>query len=150
MDTSIKNAIKPLQIVYFALIAGVLAFLLVSLIINSMSGPFMPEEKEMMQLFIIISILMGIASLTAGIALARKKLEGISKNLSDEQRIEHYRPAMILRAALMEAPAFFFIVCNLLFANMVFSIGAFVCVAVMMAYFPTKARIGNEVGVQGF
>lgn len=147
MEPSVKTSITAMQVIYSSLMVGVFLFLIVSVVLNQISGPLMPEKKELQQILLIASALLAVSSIAAGIAIARKQLLNLQVIISNTERLDRYRSVLIIRAALMEGPAFFFIVCNLLFANLAFSIGAILCLAVMAFYYPTKSRIGNETGI---
>lgn len=136
-----------LKIIYAALMAGIIFFLAVSLFLNYTAGAFIPGDKQLMQVLLAVSVVLAVSAITAGIYIAGKKIREIPPMDSPEERLENYRSAMIIRAATMEGPAFFFIVCNLLFANYLFIIGAAVCLAVMAVYFPTTSRLEREAGI---
>ena len=148
MDQSVKTSLKAMQIVYSALLAGAFIFLLVSIFLNQMAGPFLEGEGEMRQIFIIVCLLFGVGTIGAGIFIARKRLETIPGNLDTLGKLDLYRSVMIVRAALIEAAVFMFVVSNLLFADYIFSIGAFLSLGVMMIFFPTRSRIQMETGVE--
>jgi hypothetical protein len=110
MDHSVNTGITTLKILYAALMAGVLLFLTVSLVLNYLSGPFMPGQEWLRQIFLLVAILLAVTAVFGGIAFVRKKLADLPPALSPEDRMNNYRSLMIIRAALMEGPAFFFIV----------------------------------------
>jgi thiosulfate reductase cytochrome b subunit len=147
MEPPLKTTITTLQIIYSALMAGVLFFLIVSVVLVLSGGAFIQGEKQEEQIFLIIAGVLAVTAIFAGISIVKKKLENLQLLQSIQEKIGQYRSLLIIRAALMEGPSFFFIVGYLLFGNLAFGIGAVFCLAVMAAYFPTKSRIGNETGI---
>jgi hypothetical protein len=122
-------------------------FLIVSVVLNLSGGAFIQGEKQEEQIFLIIAGVLAVTAIFAGISIVKKKLENLQLLQSTQEKIEQYRSLLIIRAALMEGPAFFFIVGYLLFGTLAFGSGAVLCLAIMAAFYPTKSRIGHETGI---
>jgi len=149
MEEPQKSFSPQMQIIHGALMAGVFFFLVVSEFLKYNSGPFLPQEKEMAQIFLIAAIVLAVSAIGGGMMFSRKRLESLRELSSTEEILGQYRSLLIIRAALMEGPAFFFIVGNLLFGSIPFLAGALVCLLVMAAFFPTRNRIERETGAVG-
>lgn len=103
---------KSLRIVYFALATGVLLFVIVSLLINSLNGAFLrnnenPTEKA--PFVIALVVLTGIIFF-AHKTIITKKLKIIQALPSLEIKLIAWRELYILQGALIEAPSFMAIV----------------------------------------
>jgi hypothetical protein len=147
MDDSSASFITPLKIIHTALMLGVFFFLVISEVLILTGGAFIENDTRFEQIFLAIAAVTAVAAIGGGISFVRKKLEGLQQLMAKEERMAQYRSLLIIRAALMEGPAFLFVVGNLLFGKVTFIICAAVCLAAMAAYFPTKTRVENEMGM---
>ena len=145
MNTELQNSIRAIRIIHFALMMGVLLFLLASVFINQQTGALAFEEgSPEADIFLVVSNIIAIAAITGGAFVFRSRLKGIdSLNLQD--KLLKYREAHIIRAATIESPAFFFLVCFILFGTPVFIIEAICCFAILGFLFPSTSRIAKEI-----
>lgn len=144
MDASQSQDLKSIKIVYTALVAAILFFLVISSFIVFKVGALGGNDKFLEQVFLVVSTFFALTSIPVGIALFKKRLEGIEKlNLSE--KIPVFRSAMILRAAFMEGAGYFFVVCFILTGSTISLVETAVIVALMLFYFPTDKRLAEEM-----
>ncbi len=170
-QTEIRNALTPetvraMQIIYFALFAGVTGFLFVIVFVY-MTGPgeaiATEQDVAMVDRLSIIHGFFLIASLVAANLLkkkllSRERVESIHGPASGEgaasvavDYIAMIRTVKIITAAVMEAPAFFgLVVCFMAIQTGVMAehplywintISCFAFIAFMAREFPTKEKI---------
>ncbi|HRW63702.1 MAG TPA: hypothetical protein P5132_09450, partial [Bacteroidales bacterium] len=141
MDTNTENNLKNLRIIHIALMLGVMFFLLVSVFINQQTGALAFEkDSPEADIFLVVSNIIALAAITGGAFVFRNRLKGIdSLNLQD--KLLKYREAHIIRAATIESPTFFFLVCFILFGSSIFIIEAICCFAILGFLFPSTSRI---------
>lgn len=136
--------IKAIRIVYIALMLGVAIFLLIAFALTLKTGSLGINDPFFEQVLLIISTLMALVSIPAGIIIFKKRTENI-QNLNLAEKLNTFRSAMILRAATMEGAGFFFVVCVVLTGSKISMIEAVVVLAVMLLYFPTNTRLAREM-----
>lgn len=143
--TSIQPSdIKSLRIVYIALMLGVTLFLLVAITLTLKSDPIGGPDPIFDQVLWIVSTLMAFVSIPSGIFIFKKRTENI-QNMNFEEKLITFRSAMIVRAATMEGVGFFFVVCVILTGSKISMVETLVVLAVMFLYFPTNARLADEM-----
>lgn len=141
-----SNYLKSLRIVYFALAMGIVFFVLVSLFLISVNGPFSETELTPAQQAPFLITLMVI---TGAIFLAYKvifpqKLEVI-KTLPDlDRKLAAWREIYILQGALIEAPAFFATVLFLLLGVSVLLIWPLAGIVLFWLSQPNRDRLIRE------
>jgi len=104
-----SNYLKSLRIVYFALAMGIVFFVLVSLFLIGVNGPFSATDLSPTQR---VPFLITLIVITGGIFMAYKvifpkKLEVIKTLPTLDRKLLACRELYILQGALIEAPAFF-------------------------------------------
>ena len=136
--------IKAIRIVYIGLMLGVVFFLLIAIALTLKTGSIGINDPVFEQVLLIVSTLMALVSIPAGIIIFKKRTETI-QDQNFKSKIETFRSAMIFRAATMEGVGFFFVVCIVLTGSKISMIEAVVVLAVMLLYFPTNARLALEM-----
>lgn len=103
------NYLKSLRIVYFALAMGIVFFMFVSLLLNSINGPLSATILSPTQRapFLITLILITGVIFMAYKIIIPKKLEVIKTLPTLDKKLAAWRDLYILQGALIEAPAFF-------------------------------------------
>ena len=145
MKQEIKQEVTGIRIVHSAMIIGIFVFLMLSFFLNQKIGSFAFKEDSLeTKLFLIISNIMAISSITIGLFLFRNRLKKI-ENFELIEKLKKYREATILRSSTIEGPAFFFIVCFMLCGSFIFFIEAILCLGLISYFFPTSSRIANEI-----
>jgi sensor histidine kinase YesM len=111
-----SNYLRSLRIVYFALAMGIVFFMLVTLLLNRMSGPFAQENITASDRtpFLIVLIVITGSIFIAYRVIIPKKQEAIRALPTLDKKLLAWRELCVLQGALIEAPAFFALVLFLL------------------------------------
>jgi hypothetical protein len=139
-----KEVIRSIQILAFSLIAGCLFFGGITLYLIYSNGPLGGNDAFNTQIMLIIGNAVMISSVAGGIFIFNNKLSDIESK-PNEEKINIYRQAMIIRATMMEGPAFLFTVLFLLSGYRVYLGEALAMILLMVFFFPTPTRIANEL-----
>lgn len=144
-----SNYLKSLRIVYFALAMGIVFFLLMSLFLNSVNGPFSATDltpKERAPFLITLIVITGFIFM-AYKAIFPKKL-GIIKSLPTlDRKLVAWRELNILQGALIEAPAFFATVLFLLLGLSVLLIWPLAGLVLFWLTQPTREKFVLEANL---
>ena len=146
MNQELQKELKSLRMIYIFLMVGVVFFIVISMVPNIQMEESMAGDEQMFNIFMLVSNLLGIGSILGGILVFKRKISNLN-HLDLTEKLAKYREALIIRAATMEAPAFFFLVCNLLFGHILFPLEAALVVLIMGLFFPSNARIANELQI---
>jgi len=138
--------LKSLRIVHFALAAGIVLFLFISLFLNFSTGAFMgntvPAAERLPYIIILILVTGGI--FIAYRIVISKKLESIKKLTSLDEKLIAWRELVVLRGALIEGPAFFAIVIFLLLGLHIVLVWPFAGLVLFWFLQPTRERLYEE------
>lgn len=146
MNQELQKELKSLRMIYIFLMVGVVFFIVISMVPNIQMEESMAGDEQMFNIFMLVSNLLGIGSILGGILVFKRKISNLN-HLDITEKLAKYREALIIRAATMEASAFFFIGCNLLFGHILFPLEAALVVIIMGLFFPSNARIANELQI---
>lgn len=144
MNANHFQDLRSLKIIYSALMLGVSFFLIIVVFLNQQVGPFTDNDPFFEQVLLGVSNLMAFSSIPLGLFLFKKRTAGIAK-LSLPQKLDSYRSAMIVRAAVMEGSAFFFVICYALTGISIFLIEILAILALMVYFFPGSNRLAEEL-----
>lgn len=135
------NAFTSLRIVHLALLAGMIAFAIVSLILVN-TGFAAVVDDSMQRIFQVACILLSALALFAGFKLFKKKIFAARNSMeAGEKRMEIYRTACILWWAMIEGPGIVAGIAFVLSGNYAFfALGVFHILALLM-FAPRKANI---------
>ncbi len=141
-ETNINIAayLKALNILYFALIAGLCIFVLIAIVLvsNSWMDNSMYDIKNILE---SMALVIAIVCLFAGITLFNKRIAAIDPNAELSDKLNTYRAAVILRAALLDGAGIFSVMTYLLTGDM----RVLAITAVVLLFFvtlrPTKAAL---------
>ncbi len=135
-----QGAYLTLAIIYISLIMGVILFGVVTIFLLGLPEQPQQELTLMSYIAIIIAIVfpaLGIVYYTNKIASARTEPINI--------KIEKWRVATIVKAALLEAPCLFCVV-NIMLSGANLFIYLYVALLVLLIFnFPTKKRVLNDL-----
>ncbi len=138
--------LKSLQIVHFALAAGILLFLSISLFLNVSIGAFMGNTvpvAERTPYIIVLIVLTGGVFIAYRIVIL-KKLDAVKELHSYDEKLLAWREIVVLRGALIEGPAFFAIVLFLLLGMHVLLVWPITAIVVFWFLKPTRERLFEE------
>ena len=145
MNQTVKQSIKSIKIIYTGLILGLVFFLATSIFMISLNGPLLEGQgDELFYPFVIISNFIAVFSIAAGIVVFKRKMRGVEE-LELLEKLFKYREGVIIRAAMMEGAAFFFIVGYFIFGTPVLIIESFAFTLILAFFFPTNTRISKEI-----
>lgn len=136
-----QNAFTTLKIVHIALLSGMLAFNIVSLIMVNTGFPAVADEtiQRTMQ---TICILLSAVCLVSGFRLFKKKILAARNSPEPgEKRMAMYRTACILWWAMIEAPGIAAGIGFILSGNYAFFALAIFHLLVILVFTPRKANI---------
>lgn len=144
MSNPQSSDIKALKIVYIALMLGVATFLLIAFILTLKIGSLGINDPIFEQVLLIVSTIMAMVSIPSGIMIFKKRTENIQE-MNFAEKISTFRSAMIVRASTMEGAGFFFVICVVTTGSKISMIEALIVLAIMFLYFPTNARLADEM-----
>jgi hypothetical protein len=139
-----SSDIKALKIVYIVLMLGVTTFLLIAFILTLKIGSLGINDPIFELVLLIVSTLMALVSIPSGIIIFKKRTETIQE-MNFAEKISTFRSAMIVRASTMEGAGFFFVICVVTTGSKISMIEALIVLATMFLYFPTNARLADEM-----
>lgn len=135
-DTLKTGAFKTLQIIYGALIIGVVVFLFVVLYLVK-NLHFTVDTDDV---FTMLVPLMTFSGIVVSMILNKNFLGMILPEDSLQAKLSKYQTASIIRGALLEGPALIGVVATFMSGNYFFLLFSVVLIRVMYFYFPTKQK----------
>lgn len=141
---STQQYLRSLNIIYLALFAGQIMFLLVAFYLTSTQ--VFGDAGDVLTEVYMIAVPLIIAGGLASSFFVTKMLLGSVKQLTTlKEKLERYRSAMIVKYALLEGPAFFAIVCYLITAHYLFAALAGLMMVVFLVNKPSAEKIAAEL-----
>lgn len=143
------NYLKSLRIVYFSLAMGIVLFVLVSVFLISINGPFAQPDlsyTEKAPFLIVLVVLTGAVFITYRVIFP-KKLEVIKTLPTLDQKLAAWRELYILRGALIEAPSFFAIVLFLLLGISALLIWPIAGIMLFWITQPTRDKLAKDTNL---
>ena len=143
------NYLKSLRIVYFALAMGIVFFVLVSLFLNSVNGPFSATDlipAERAPFLITLIVITGFIFMAYRVIFP-KKLDLIKSLPTLDRKLAAWRELCVLQGALIEAPAFFAIVLFLLLGATLLLIWPLAAIALFWLNQPTRDKLISEANL---
>ncbi|MEO8404954.1 MAG: hypothetical protein ABI480_10170 [Chitinophagaceae bacterium] len=144
-----KNVIKAMRILCTALMAGCLLFaLIVLLLINfgHMAVLSIPSLKPFV--FGVAVVCVAIVCLVLGITRYNKSITSAKESLNTmQEKLNAYRPALIIYMATCEGPALFGIIIYFITGNYLALLVTLIMLGAMLAKFPTMSRVITDLGL---
>lgn len=135
-----QNTFTTLRIVHIALLSGMAAFNIVSLILVNKGFPAI--EESMQRVFQTVCILLSTVCLISGFQLFKKKMLAARNSFeAGEKRMALYRTACILWWAMIEAPGIVAGIGFILTSNYAFFALALFHFLVILIFTPRKSNI---------
>jgi hypothetical protein len=135
---------KSLQIIHFALMAGVVAFGIIAFSVNYFSGKI-TDDKTLEKLLLIMVVFFSFAEVFASQFLFKMRLKECNKQSNFKDKLFCYRSALIVKFALVEGAAFFVIVAYFLTGNLLFLGFLILLLLVFLYYKPTLDKLRNDL-----
>lgn len=144
MNQHSENIIKELRMLYSVLVAGMVFFILLSLMIDFL-GMLVPEyDTESATWFLIISNVAAVLILGFAFGYFKRQLPLIrEKALS--HRLEQYKVASLIRAAAIESAVFLFLIFYIYTSSAAFLAEALLVFLLIVYFFPNNKRISKDI-----
>jgi hypothetical protein len=135
------NALKALNIIHKALMAGQILFVSVCAYLI-FSQVVVPAAKEMDRVLQIVALALAAGGIFAGMSIFKKKLMQIREmQTAAKEKFYLYRSACIVQWALLEGPSIFCIICFFLTGNYAFLALVLVILFLFAMAAPTKVKV---------
>jgi hypothetical protein len=142
-----NNFLKPITLIYYALLAGQIMFMAVAYLLNS--NQISPTKHEMYDMFIIIVPIIIGSGLFLSNFIFKMLIGKIEQKTSIENKLMTYRSALIIKYALMEGPSLFAIVAFLISGNAIFLAFAAVMILAFILQRPNRDKIAQDLNLNG-
>ncbi|MBN2174651.1 MAG: hypothetical protein JW731_10990 [Bacteroidales bacterium] len=139
-----REYFKGINIVYMALLAGQVFFILIALFLFYY-GRFNVGAAELSEFLIYIVPVFVIAGILASNFLYRKRISVIKQKKELAEKLNDYRSILIIRLALLEGPSFFAIVCYLLTAQLIYLAFSALIIFIFLTVRPTRIRVITDL-----
>lgn len=142
----LQENLRTIRVLYSTILGGSLFFILISLFIVASIGPLAPIDKPTLTILLAVANVVGLSGVYGGIMVFRSRLKDI-RNADNLKKLDLYKSAMIIRAALLESTTFFFVVIYLLSGHYLAIAESTLFIALMGFYFPTVLRVSQEIDI---
>ena len=143
-----SNYLRSLRIVYFALAMGIVFFMLVTLLLNRMSGPFAQEDitaNDKTPFLIVLIVITG--AIFIAYRVFPNKQEAIKALPTLDKKLLAWRELCVLQGALIEAPAFFALVLFLLLGIYTLLVWPLAGILLFWITQPTRDKLISEANL---
>ncbi len=137
---------KSLQVLFFALMAGQVAFLLVAYYLVS-QGVFVAGMKQLENIMMPILIILSLVCMISGNKIFKRKQQQLGNIPSLSSRFSEYRSACLVRWALLEGCCLFAVICFMLTSNNLFILIAALLLFIFGASAPVKNKVAADMGI---
>lgn len=140
------NAYKSLQIIFYALLAGQVLFLLIAIFLVK-EKIFTSARNDLENIFLPLVVILALLCMISGSRIFKARMQKLGDTRSITERLSEYRAICLVRWALLEGPCLFAIICFLLTANYLF-----VLIAILLLFFfciisPVKTKVAMDMGI---
>lgn len=140
--TTVKNYLRRLKIIHFALVAGMVLICIFVYFLQDNPLTDFPKDQAIFKYVVPVAALTGYF---AGIYVFNKLLGSLDKELSLPRKLDRYQTASLLHYTCLEAPALLALYAYLMHGNLFYaSIAAFL-VIYLIAQRPTFHKIINSI-----
>jgi hypothetical protein len=146
-DLKPKLVLKMTRFIFFALIAGLLIFLLLVLYITD-SRPFLNTVLSVP--LMVANIIFCCVVLPAGYFFTKMTFNRIDQTDLPGNKLFRYQSGQIIRMAAGEGIEMLAIASLLLTSNYYFLIFLLITLIIMIRYYPTPERIGRELNLRQY
>ena len=145
VEVSSKQYFSKLSIVHIALISGQIIFAVVAYFLVS-SGAMQTDPSLVKTFNIVVPVMIG-ASVLASIVLFKTLVEQAKTQADIKNKMKAYRSALILRFALLEAPAIVALVGYVLTGQILYLGAAAIMIAISLVQRPSAATAIKDLGL---
>lgn len=140
-----KEYFKGINIIYFAIISGILIFMSIAVFLNSINS-FATDDAFTVKIITIILLVLLSAGLLGSQLLFNKKLKQIKEQKKDLlAKTAEYRSTLITRYVFIEAPGFFSVIGYLLTGSNIFVILVGITVGILIILRPTREKLITDL-----
>lgn len=139
-----KKALLQSKIIYFAILAGSLLYLIVVTFLVSNNFVFKADLSDPL---LIALLFLSIVAIPIGPFIARRELNKLDKSASLEKKFQVFQSTLIMKLASSEGVALFAVVCLFLTYNTFTLLFFIIAYAAMIRYYPNKEKIGAELSL---
>lgn len=132
----VTEQFKSIQIVFFALLAGQIIFLFISVYLVQ-SGNFKTNE-DLFLIFFVVTLMIITPAIVVGPMLYRSFMNKVKPEMSALEKFNLYKQGTVIKLAFVEAPTIFSIVGFLLTGSYVF---LFLAVGIIVLFFMHKPSL---------
>ncbi|MGZ3938208.1 MAG: hypothetical protein ACXVLT_05875 [Flavisolibacter sp.] len=136
---------KALSTVTKALMAGILLFLVISLVIHFAQGGFIEDKNLENIVFTVLLLISAGVIVGARIIYTRRVGTLMESNQSSREKLDIFRAITITHMALCEMPAMLSIAMFICFGNFLLLLPVAMALVEMFKKFPTQQRIESTV-----
>jgi len=138
-----KAFLRVIRVLYFAIIAGLLIFLSVTLFISSKTLYFNIDTKDPFTFVVLITIVI----IPVGTLFSERIFKRYKPNSTLKDKLPVYNLGLIIRLAIYEAAGLFSIVCLLISSNLYFVIFAAIAFSAIILNYPSPEKIGEAINL---
>lgn len=140
---AIQDFQRGMAIIYFAMMAGQVLFLFLSLALVTTGK--VQTDPELRNLFLIMVPLFVLFGFLVGNLTGRRLLMQAREAGAQEEKLNNYRTSMLMRYACLEAPSLLAIVAFLLTGERMFLGFTGMILFYFVSLFPSEMRIINDL-----
>jgi hypothetical protein len=138
------NDVKAVRVLFFALLAGQLAFaLIVTALVEA--GFLASGNNEVTTILLVAVIVLAITAVPASYVFFKKRIAAINPEDELGKKLELYRAALILRMALCEMPALLSIIAYFVTHSHAFLWIIIVLIGNFLFIYPSGEKIINQL-----
>jgi hypothetical protein len=139
-----KKAILLLRLMYFAMIAGCVIYLIVVFMVSTEKFFFKVDFSDPLQITLLV---LSISAIPFAYFYSKNIFNKVSLNDKLDKKFSEFQTGIIIRLAACEGVAFFSVI-NLLLTGNLFNIVFFVfALLVILLNYPSPERIGQEINL---
>lgn len=145
-DPKEAQLVKTTQLIFFALLAGVVMFLGITLFLHADKLVFDPSDIHVFMYVLLGLIVMELPLL---FILPKPMYAAARKAETFDKQWTQYQTACLVRWALLEGICLFAVVCLFITQNLVFLIPFAVVFAGLLALHPSRQKFDDAIGGHG-
>ncbi len=138
-NTPSKNTFKTIQIIYMALLSGVLIFTILGYTL--LGNPTFSLDADIT--FLVAIPVVALAGYMLGNLVFSSLVNKTVTNSTLTSKLTRYQSAILVRVACLEAPAFLAIAATFITNNAVFLLISLLMLVLMYMQFPSKEKFKN-------
>ena len=138
-----KDLIKNLKVIYAGIMGMITLGLLALIAFNVIyGGTGLTQSSLTKKIYLIVYTTIGIFSIIAALFVINKQIKELNGDIAK------YRSIIIIRGALFEGVAIFFLVGYYLTNSYIYVIETIITLVIMAFFFPTNKRIEKEAKIK--